>query len=147
MLPTHQLVILTKMRNNRARIVNFLLVSYFGPSLTFFGKVSISFLFIWKFQNKKFSLVNCSLKKLSFIIVMIKAWWNDFLTFSYNSLESILDSLCCFLPKLFWSASKVICWILILNIFCDKLTNITLAFLSSCMKWSPTPIKLGKKFI
>ena len=40
MLPTHELVILTKLRNNRARIVDFLLILQFGLSLIFFGTVS-----------------------------------------------------------------------------------------------------------
>ena len=40
MLPTHELVILTKLRNNSARIVDFLLLLQFGPSLIFFGTVS-----------------------------------------------------------------------------------------------------------
>ena len=38
MLPTHELVILTKLRNNRARIVDFLLILQFGPSLIFSGQ-------------------------------------------------------------------------------------------------------------
>ena len=38
MLPTHEQVILTKLRNNRARIVDFLLILQFGPSLIFSGQ-------------------------------------------------------------------------------------------------------------
>ena len=38
MLPTHEPVILTKLRNNRARIVDFLLILQFGPSLIFSGQ-------------------------------------------------------------------------------------------------------------
>ena len=38
MLPTHELVVLTKLRSNRARIVDFLLILQFGPSLIFSGQ-------------------------------------------------------------------------------------------------------------
>ena len=38
MSPNHELVILTKLHNNRARIVDFLLILQFGPSLIFSGQ-------------------------------------------------------------------------------------------------------------
>ena len=48
MLPTHELVILTKLRNSRARIVDFLLVLWFGPSLFFWDSLNLIVPYIHK---------------------------------------------------------------------------------------------------